>query len=50
MYSEFESVRKIIGYCPQNHALFASVTVKEHFDYYAELKRIPASKRENVIN
>mmetsp|Transcript_14544 Transcript_14544/g.22591 ORF Transcript_14544/g.22591 Transcript_14544/m.22591 type:complete len:120 (+) Transcript_14544:4131-4490(+) len=47
---DFAEVRKSIGYCPQHHALFHSVTVKEHLEFYAELKNIVKDKREEVIN
>ena len=39
--SEFETVRKVLGYCPQHHALFSSITVLEHLIFYSELKRVP---------
>jgi len=35
---DFEKIRKSIGYCPQNNALFDHLTVEETFDYYLKLK------------
>lgn len=36
--TDFEKLRKSIGYCPQNNALFDHLTVEETFDYYLKLK------------
>jgi len=35
---DFQKIRKSIGYCPQNNALFDHLTVEETFDYYLKLK------------
>jgi ABC-type multidrug transport system ATPase subunit len=33
--SDFNAVRKLIGYCPQHDAIFPLMTVKEHLWFYA---------------
>ena len=35
---DFGKIRKSIGYCPQNDAIFEQLTVRETFDYYLKLK------------
>ena len=37
----FDTVRHLLGYCPQHNALFSSVTVIEHLYFYAVLKGLP---------
>jgi ABC-type multidrug transport system ATPase subunit len=32
---DFESARKLIGYCPQENLIFDEMTVQEHLIYYA---------------
>ncbi len=49
---DFEKIRKSIGYCPQNNALFDYLTVEETFDYYLRLKTLkyhdePSNKKES---
>lgn len=39
--TQFESVRKMIGYCPQKDALFPLMSVEEHVYFYAKIKGIP---------
>lgn len=39
----FESVRHKLGYCPQQHSLFTSLTVREHLQFYAVIKGLPPS-------
>jgi len=36
--SHFRKIRKVIGFCPQNNAIFDLLTVAEHLEYYAKLK------------
>lgn len=45
VHSDFEKVRKMIGYCPQYDAIFDLMTVEEHLEFYARLKGIPRSTR-----
>lgn len=47
---DFNQIRHMIGYCPQHHAIFDSVTVLEHLNFYAVLKGIPYDLREKLIN
>ena len=35
---QFEQIKKMIGYCPQNNPLFDFMTVKEIINFYLELK------------
>ena len=44
--TNFERIRKSIGYCPQENALFPQLTVKEVITYYKELKEINTSTTE----
>jgi ABC-type multidrug transport system ATPase subunit len=36
----FENARKLIGYCPQFDAIFDGMTVREHLEFYANVKGI----------
>lgn len=47
--TEFNKVRKLIGYCPQKDAIFPLMTVEEHLWFYAALKGIPPKRRHQVI-
>ncbi len=33
-----ESIREIMGYCPQNDILFDELSVKEHLELFSNLK------------
>ena len=46
--SQFESVRKLIGYCPQKDAIFPLMTVEEHVYFFAKIKGIPANMRTEL--
>jgi len=35
---EFMEARKLLGYCPQYNTLFEEMTVREHLQFYSELK------------
>jgi ATP-binding cassette subfamily A (ABC1) protein 3 len=49
--SQFNKVRKIIGFCPQHNATFDLLTVEEHLDYYAKLKGISnPNQRLKLVN
>mmetsp|Transcript_44281 Transcript_44281/g.32259 ORF Transcript_44281/g.32259 Transcript_44281/m.32259 type:complete len:172 (+) Transcript_44281:556-1071(+) len=48
--SNFQQVRKLIGYCPQFDTIFESMTVWEHLDYYARIKGIRKHLRDKLIN
>jgi ATP-binding cassette, subfamily A (ABC1), member 3 len=38
--SGFDQARHLIGYCPQFDAIFERLTVREHLEFYANLKGI----------
>ena len=40
--SNFDQVRKLIGYCPQENLIFENLSVEEHLNFYARVKGIPA--------
>lgn len=46
--SNFESVRKLIGYCPQKDPIFPLMTVEEHVYFYAKIKGIPVHLRKEL--
>lgn len=37
--SDFDIIRRNMGYCPQTHALFDHLTVQETFEFYIHLKK-----------
>lgn len=41
----FNKVKKLIGYCPQQNLIFDTMSVVEHIDYYARIKGIPYQHR-----
>lgn len=45
MNTEFQSVRKLIGYCPQYDPIFDTLTVEENIEYFARIKGIPNNCR-----
>ena len=47
---KFNSVRKMIGYCPQFDAIFPLMTVSEHLYYYARIKKIPKKYHKAIID
>jgi ATP-binding cassette, subfamily A (ABC1), member 3 len=46
---EFSEARKHIGYCPQFDAIFELLTVREHLEFYAKIKKIPKKYEPNLI-
>lgn len=46
--SDFESCRKLVGYCPQFDAIFEDMTVKENLLFYSNIKGIPSDMIENI--
>ena len=42
----FNSIRKMIGYCPQENALFDYLTVHEVISFYRILKKVPGTTKE----
>ena len=45
----FENARHMIGYCPQFDAIFDRMTVREHLEFYANLKGITQQYRLALI-
>jgi ATP-binding cassette, subfamily A (ABC1), member 3 len=48
--TEFEKVRRQIGYCPQYDSIFEWMSVEEHFYFYAVMKGIPNHIRKPLID
>mmetsp|Transcript_21756 Transcript_21756/g.21480 ORF Transcript_21756/g.21480 Transcript_21756/m.21480 type:complete len:157 (+) Transcript_21756:186-656(+) len=46
---EFEKARKLIGYCPQENAIFEGMTVYEHLVFYSRIKGIVQKYRHQII-
>ncbi|KAH9621199.1 hypothetical protein KSS87_008655 [Heliosperma pusillum] len=47
--SDTRAARRHIGYCPQFDALLENLTVKEHLELYARIKRVPNNIIEEVV-
>jgi len=47
--TQFTDARKQIGYCPQFDAIFSHMTVREHLEFYAKIKKIPKGYHERLI-
>ena len=45
----FLEARKQIGYCPQFDAIFDMLTVREHLEFYAKIKKIPKNYVPELI-
>lgn len=41
---------KMLGYCPQNDALWKNVTVREHLEVYAAIRGVDPRQRKRLIN
>lgn len=41
---DFAKIRKLIGYCPQHDAIFDTMSVEEHLEYYAKIKGVRKHK------
>ena len=41
---DLESIRQLIGICPQHDVLFLNLTVREHLDLYGSIKGIIGAK------
>ena len=44
--ADFQSIRKTIGYCPQENALFPQLTVAEVINFYKQLKGITEDTKD----
>ncbi|CAG8465050.1 7477_t:CDS:2 [Paraglomus occultum] len=42
--NEMDSIRKIMGVCPQHDILFNDLTAREHIELYAGIKNVPADE------
>jgi ABC-2 type transport system ATP-binding protein len=49
VFEKPESVKRIIGYLPENVPLYPELRVKEYLSYRAALKRVPRSKKKSAI-
>jgi ATP-binding cassette, subfamily A (ABC1), member 3 len=47
--TNFSEARKQIGYCPQFDAIFGLMTVREHLEFYAKIKKIPSRYVPDLI-
>jgi ATP-binding cassette subfamily A (ABC1) protein 3 len=47
--TNFADARKQIGYCPQFDAIFGLMTVREHLEFYAMIKKIPTRLVKDLI-
>ena len=43
-------VRRLLGYCPQFDALLELLTVREHLELFAAIKRIPTADVNRVVS
>ena len=51
MYSNISNnAKRFIGYCPQDDILFDCLSVKEHLEFYARVRGIPAELQNQIIN
>ena len=41
--TQFQNVRKLVGYCPEYNAIFPNMTVIETIKYFARIKGIKAT-------
>ena len=46
----FNTIRNLIGYCPQFDAIFDYMTVIENLQFYAKIKGIPKELIPNIID
>ena len=44
-----DSIRSLIGYCPQHDALLELLTVREHLELFARIKAVPESDVPAVV-
>ena len=47
---ENKAARQYLGYCVQDNVIFETLSVREHLEFYANVKGIPESLHEEVIN
>ncbi len=49
MYEEPELAKKNIGYLPELPPVYPDMTVREYLSFVADIKKVPASKKKNMI-
>lgn len=47
---DFNSIKKLIGYCPQTNPIFEYMSVEENIEYFARIKGIPSDRRAELCN
>ncbi|KAK4878287.1 hypothetical protein RN001_010793 [Aquatica leii] len=47
---DLDQIRRMTGVCPQHDILFDNLTPKEHLEFFAAVKGIPANIREYEVN
>ncbi|OUC49842.1 ABC transporter, ATP-binding protein, partial [Trichinella nativa] len=47
--SNLAEVRRSVGFCPQHNVLFDTLTVEEHLQFYASLKRLTGTEQKLQI-
>jgi len=45
----FDKARCLIGYCPQFDAIFHNLTVKQHLDFYADIKGVRSDYQAELV-
>ena len=48
--SNFNTIRSLIGYCPQFDSIFEYMTVKENLEFYSKIKGMKLDKMNDIIN
>lgn len=48
--ANIREVRGSIGFCPQHNILFDAFTVREHIEFYCELKGVPKNEVQNEVS
>eukprot|EP01101_Sappina_pedata_P007548 TRINITY_DN4021_c0_g1_i1.p1 TRINITY_DN4021_c0_g1~~TRINITY_DN4021_c0_g1_i1.p1 ORF type:complete len:542 (+),score=151.80 TRINITY_DN4021_c0_g1_i1:1123-2748(+) len=47
---QMDSIRKLMGICPQHDILWPDLTAREHLDIFAELKNVPSDKKRETVD
>lgn len=50
VFRQFNEVKKITGYLPENLPLYPEMIVQSYLSFVAEIKQIPPSKRKEAVN